>query len=171
MFPRYFQQWIDEIEAWQDAVAEWRKFPAATRGPQPRNEGGAPVKKQTPSVLYDAMIAPLTPYAIRGAIWYQGKVNARVGEEYAELLPTLIRSWRDAWGEPDLPFYFVRLSNFDTGDAEGWAAIRQAMLEAWQAMSHTGMAVTSGVGSDRRIHPKQKRVVAERLARFALRDT
>lgn len=128
----------------------------------------------SPTVLYGGMIAPLTPYAIRGVIWYQGESNAVAAHLYRTLFPTLIRDWRRAWGRPDLPFLYVQLANYQQrnpqpGDS-AWAELRDAQLLAL-AMPATGMAVAIDLGDANDIHPRNKKDVGHRLARWALADT
>ena len=126
-----------------------------------------------PGGLFNGMIAPLVPYAVRGVIWYQGEGNAGRARQYRKLLPTLIRSWRSAWREDDLPFLVVQLPNFGKRRAEPseseWAELREAQL-ATLAVPHTGLAVTIDVGEEGNVHPRNKRPVGQRLARWALGD-
>ena len=127
-----------------------------------------------PSVLYNAMIAPLVPYAIRGAIWYQGESNAGRAYQYRTLMPTMIRSWRDAWGQGDFPFYMVQLANFMAIQPEpvesAWAELREAQTLTLDAEPNTGMACIIDIGAAFDIHPKDKYNVARRLARIALAE-
>ena len=129
--------------------------------------------QNNPSVLYNAMLAPLVPFAIRGAIWYQGESNAGRAYQYRTLFPTMIRDWRRAWGSV-FPFYFVQLPNWRARKAEpdesDWAELREA-----QAMTlrepQTGMAITIDVGDELDLHPKNKLPVGRRLAQWALANT
>ena len=124
-----------------------------------------------PSVLYNGMIAPLTPFAIRGAIWYQGEANRPRPIQYQTLFPALIRDWRELWGRGDFPFYFVQIAPFryqgDTGDA---AALRDAQRRTL-SVPNTGMAVTMDIGNPNDIHPRNKQDVGHRLALWALAKT
>jgi sialate O-acetylesterase len=120
------------------------------------------------------MLAPLFPYAIRGAVWYQGESNAGRAYQYRTLFPAMIRDWRAAWGEGDFPFYFVQLANWkarpeDSIDSE-WAELREAQTLTLKA-PNTGMAVTIDIGNPDDIHPRNKLDVGLRLARWALADT
>jgi sialate O-acetylesterase len=139
-----------------------------------RPEPSGPNSQNSPAVLYNAMIAPLTPYGIRGAIWYQGEANAGRAYQYRTLFPTMIRDWRRAWGEGDFPFFFVQLANWqplrpDPGESE-WAELREAqtltLLEP-----QTGMAVIIDIGDTNDIHPRNKLDVGHRLAAWALAST
>ena len=119
-------------------------------------------------LLYDGMIAPLQPYAIRGVIWYQGEFNVERAKEYQTLFPTVIRSWRDGWGQGDFPFLFVQLAPFkkivtEPGDSS-MAELREAQLMTSLTCPDTAMAVITDYGSPDDIHPKQKEPVAHRLA-------
>ncbi len=127
-----------------------------------------------PSVLYNAMVAPLLPLRFRGVIWYQGESNANTAAQamqYRELFPALIRSWRSRNGQ-DFPFLFVQLSSFGPLQPEpgrsNWALLREAQLRTL-ALPHTGMAVSIDVGDPGDIHPKKKKAVGHRLADEALR--
>lgn len=113
-----------------------------------------------PTVLYNAMIAPLVPYAIRGATFYQGEANAGRPKQYRTLLPAMIADWRRRWGEGDFPFLFVQIAPFKEQPPE----IREAQLIAWQKTKNTAMAVTIDVGDAEDIHPANKAPVGARLA-------
>jgi sialate O-acetylesterase len=125
-----------------------------------------------PTVLYNGMIAPLAPMAIRGAIWYQGETNAGRGAQYRRLLPAMIADWRRTFGQGDFPFYIVSLANFmrrdpNPGD-DNWAELREAQALTAQTVPKSGLAVTIDVGDAADIHPKDKKTVGERLAANAL---
>jgi sialate O-acetylesterase len=120
-----------------------------------------------PGALYNAMIAPFTPFAIRGAIWYQGESNTNDPELYSRTFPAMVRDWRRAWGQGEFPFYFVQLASF-VGNA-GWPGLREAQTMTLE-LPNTGMAVTLDIGDTRDIHPKNKQEVGRRLALWALRD-
>ncbi len=117
------------------------------------------------------MIAPLIPYAIKGAIWYQGESNAGQAYRYRTLFPTMIQNWRDDWKEGDFTFLFVQLAPWtargDKSDST-WAELREAQLRTTQNLKNTGMAVITDVGDAVDIHPKKKEPVGARLARAAL---
>jgi sialate O-acetylesterase len=129
--------------------------------------------QNNPSVLYNAMIAPLVPFAIRGAIWYQGESNAGRAFQYRTLFPIMIRNWRSAWGH-DFPFYFVQLANWHANKAEpdesDWAELREAQTMTLRE-PQTGMAVTIDIGDENDIHPRNKVDVGRRLAAWALFGT
>lgn len=121
-----------------------------------------------PSVLYNAMVNPLVPYAIKGAIWYQGEANANKAYKYRTLFPTMIKSWRDAWGEGNFPFLFVQLAPYMKIQPEpqesNWAELREAQLFTTNTCPNTAMAVITDVGNPDDIHPTQKEPVGARLA-------
>jgi hypothetical protein len=119
--------------------------------------------------LFNGMIAPLIPYALRGAIWYQGESNCSTLERatlYKIQLPALIEDWRGRWGS-DFPFAWVQLPNFSREDFR--PQVREAMLQSLRLKS-TGMAITIDVGESGDQHPKNKRDVGQRLAYWALGD-
>jgi len=123
------------------------------RMPDPTGGSGAP------TALFNGMIAPLIPYAIKGTIWYQGEANGGRGAEYRVLFPRLIQDWRKRWAEGDFPFLFVQLPNYN----QAWGMLREAQLSTL-SMPKTGMAVTIDLGTVGNIHPPYKREVAHRLA-------
>jgi sialate O-acetylesterase len=127
------------------------------------------------TVLYNAMIAPLVPFGIKGAIWYQGEANAGRAAEYRRLLPALIGDWRRRFGVGDFPFGIVQLANWlepqKAPSEGGWAEIRESQLLASQSVPDTGLAVAIDVGEAKNIHPKDKQTVSHRLALWALGTT
>ena len=130
--------------------------------------------ERPPSGLYEAMIAPLEKYRIRGAIWYQGESNTWHAHQYQELLPALIRGWRKGWNEGDFPFLIVQLPNQGRSPELGdsiWAELREAQLMTVKKVPNTGLAVTIDVGEENNLHPPNKAPVGERLALWALGTT
>lgn len=115
--------------------------------------------------LYNGMLHPLIPYAIRGAIWYQGESNANEAWHYRTLFPAMIKCWRDQWGQGDFPFLFVQLAPYNKGIKEGiWPELREAQLMTTAKSPNTAMAVITDVGEETNIHPTKKQPVGERLA-------
>jgi sialate O-acetylesterase len=117
------------------------------------------------------MIAPLTPYAIRGVIWYQGEANVDRAYQYRTLFPLMIRDWRRCWGQGNFPFLFVQLANYRGAPPSepvesAWAELREAQLMALSS-PQTGMAVAIDLGKAETIHPKNKQDVGRRLAQIA----
>lgn len=165
--PEALAKYEKDLEAWK---AEAEKLKA--EGKQPPQPPRAPVdpsaNPQRPTGLFNAMINPLVPYAIRGAIWYQGESNASRAYQYADLFPAMIEDWRDRWGQGDLPFLFVQLAPFMNIKKEpsdsAWAELREAQRLAVGRLRNVAMAVITDVGEEKDIHPKRKKEVADRLA-------
>jgi len=150
---------------------EWRYLvgtPASKLPPLPSTVG---LDKNTPTVLFNGMIAPMIPFGMRGVIWYQGESNRLRPAQYQQLFPALIGQWRGDWGLGDFPFYFVQIAPFRYGDDQGEAAeLREAQLMAL-GTPHTGMVVTTDIGNPHDIHPRNKQEVGRRLALWALART
>ena len=126
-----------------------------------------------PAGLFNAMINPLLPYALRGILWYQGESNAVRPTEYHRLFASLITTWRAHFGQGDLPFYWVQISAYQAPPAlggGGWAALREAQAQALD-LPQTGMAVTVDIGDPKNIHPANKQEVGRRLALIAKANT
>jgi sialate O-acetylesterase len=125
-----------------------------------------------PAVLYNGMVAPVAPLAITGAIWYQGEANASHASQYRSLLPAMIADWRKTFGQGDFPFYIVSLPAFmqhktSPGD-DWWAELREAQDLTARTVPNSALAVTIDTGEANDIHPKDKKIVGERLALCAL---
>jgi sialate O-acetylesterase len=138
--------------------------------PRPHLPNG-PGNPTSPAELYNGMIAPLIPFRIKGAIWYQGESNVGGSALYVHLFTDLIQDWRKRWGEGNFPFYYVQLANYlakqTAPEESAWANLREAQAKA-QGLPNTGMAVTIDLGEVGSIHPKNKREVGKRLALWAL---
>jgi sialate O-acetylesterase len=169
--------WTKYLASMEDWLAQTRQSLAAGRQPTPApatpgfNDGGQP------TAIYNAMVAPLAPYGIRGAIWYQGESNGNEGVEYFHKMQALINGWRSVWNQGEdspLYFYFVQLANWQqpsdnpAGD-DGWTRVRDAQTQSL-SIPHTGMAVAIDIGQANDIHPRNKQDVGKRLALWALRD-
>jgi sialate O-acetylesterase len=132
------------------------------------NDNGLPGKYNSPTALYNGMIYPLIPYAIRGAIWYQGESNDVQRESYSVLLTALIEGWRKAWGRGDFPFLIVQLANYRDRRPEptdcDWAHFRAGQARVAREVKNTGLIVTIDIGAAATIHPKNKQAVGHRLA-------
>ncbi|MBI1853565.1 MAG: hypothetical protein HYR85_24780 [Planctomycetes bacterium] len=152
-------------------AGSWRYRAGASMaqlGPRPRQESMGP---NTPTALYNGMIAPLVPFGIRGAIWYQGEANVSEAHLYRRLFPAMIADWRASFGRGDFPFYFVQIAPFAYDDDRGEAAeLREAQAMA-TSVANTGMAVTLDIGNPTNIHPSNKQEVGRRLALPALANT
>ncbi len=164
------------VELYQQQLHEWEAAAAAARAkgeslpPEPRQPVVIPGGRFMPAGLYNGMVHPFFPMAIRGILWYQGESNAGHHEAHAELFPTMIEQWREAFGQGDLPFYFVQLANFIVrrdSTEETWAFLRESQLEAL-ALPNTGVAIAVDVGNPTDVHPGNKQAVGNRLARLAL---
>ena len=158
----------DILDAYQATMATIEKQ-------ETKNRKGARVPWK-PTELYNGMIAPLIPYAINGAIWYQGESNAGRAHQYRSLFADMIRNWRKDWGQGDFAFLEVQLAPYDKvkkrsfeditatpGDSD-WAELREAQLLATKELKNVGMAVITDVGEKDDIHPKKKEPVGARLA-------
>ncbi len=153
-------------ETYEKALAQWYKN--GCPGEPPQNYSSRP--QNLPCALDNGMTHPLQPFAIRGAIWYQGEGDAGIVEEYRTLFASLVASWRDRWNDPKLPVYYVQLPNF-IKPPPSWAPFRQMQLELLDAIPNIGMAITIDVGDPNDIHPGNKYDVGQRLARLALHHT
>jgi sialate O-acetylesterase len=135
--------------------------------PRDRSAGGGIAAQNQPSALFNAMIAPVTDYAIKGILWYQGESNTDRAEEYRRLLPALVSDWRGQWKQGDVPFLYVQLPNFMEAtyspSESQWAMLREAQLNALN-IPNTGMAVAIDLGEWNDIHPGNKKPIGERLA-------
>jgi sialate O-acetylesterase len=147
------------------ALANFRasvtKAPPAAPGAQVKATPPAdPAKHHNrPACLYNGMIAPLVPFALRGVIWYQGESNRSRPDRYTHLFSSLIGSWRQAWGLGEFPFLFVQLAPRDLYPPE----LREAQLQTWQQVSNTAMAVITDWGLAHDSHPRNKEPVGDRL--------
>ncbi len=128
--------------------------------------------QQTPTVLYNAMIAPMAGYAIKGGLWYQGESNRNEPKEYEKLMSGLIENWLARWGIGDFSFYYCQIAPFDYGPGGlNSAFLREAQLKASTAIPNIGMASLMDVGEKHNIHPADKEAAGERLAYLALAKT
>ncbi|WP_347329829.1 sialate O-acetylesterase [Marinimicrobium locisalis] len=146
-----------------DLTGQWR----VKQGAQLDSLASQTFIRWKPMGLYNGMIAPLTDYALKGVIWYQGESNVGRAQEYADLFPAVIEDWRNQWDQPKQPFLFVQLANYleakgSPQDSE-WARLREAQEQAL-TLPETGMAVAIDVGEWNDIHPLNKEAVGERLA-------
>jgi sialate O-acetylesterase len=120
------------------------------------------------------MIAPLMPFTIKGAIWYQGESNEARAEQYNILLPTMIRAWRERWGEGNFPFGIIQLPNYrrpsDAPEEAAWSFIREAQRRTVENVPNTGLIVTIDIGEANDIHPKNKLDVGRRMMVWALKE-
>jgi len=160
----YTQELISWLSAAEKAHVEGGQIPGEPDKPR------SPSGPRTPSRLYNAMIAPLVPYGIRGAIWYQGESNTGRAWQYRKLFPAMIENWRNDWGQGDFPFYYVQIAPFKYGKEFIGVELREAQLKAL-SVPNTGMAVITDIGNINDIHPKNKQDVGKRLALWAMAKT
>lgn len=166
-YPEALKRYENALAQWKKQAAEARKEGKRRRGRAPRPPMG-PNHPKRPGGLYYAMICPLQPFAVRGAIWYQGEANAGRAYQYRTLLPTMIECWREDWGQGDFPFLIVQLAPFmkivDEPAESAWAELREAQMIVMQCVPNTATAVITDVGEENDIHPKKKQPVGDRLA-------
>lgn len=150
------------VESWIDAETlsayDHLTFRAATQD-QP--------ERRTPSLMFNGMLHPFLGYGIRGMLWYQGESNRSRPDEYLVLFPAMVETWREQWGIGEFPFYFVQIAPKDWEDGNS-AFLREAQLRSMTSHPNMGMAVTLDIGECDQIHPAEKRIVADRLAYWAL---
>jgi sialate O-acetylesterase len=157
------------LPIWSDALKAWRAAHPTPETPIPGMPAprGGPEDPHRPASLWNAMIAPLTPFAIRGVLWYQGETNALRAWDYQRLMAAMIQDWRRAWNRGDLPFLFVQLANFrpnpPSPGASWWAEVREAQ-RLTLGLPNTGMASAIDIGNPLDIHPLNKQEVGRRLA-------
>ncbi len=181
---------VDRTKVWQaerekvrvdyaEAIRKWRedqdkaKAPGARPSPSP----GVPDALRDyriASSIYDGMIEPLMPFSIKGAIWYQGESNEARAEQYGLLMPTMIRAWRERWGQGDFPFGIIQLPNYRAVKSEpeesAWSFIREAQRLTAINTPNTGLIVTIDIGEASDIHPKNKIDVGKRMLAWSLKD-
>ncbi|MCL5019293.1 MAG: sialate O-acetylesterase [Patescibacteria group bacterium] len=173
-YPWAKEEYEKRIADWQQS-AKKAELEGKTVLPKPWIPPLGPEHHHRPSGLYNGMIAPLIPFAIKGVIWYQGEADAPQGYLYRTLFPAMIRDWRESWGQGDFPFLYAQLANFNSNvhlyrqeipsepSDDYWAELREAQLMTL-ALPKTGMAVTIDIGEADNIHPRNKQEVGYRLA-------
>ena len=185
-FPKANAEYLKRLEKWKtENIPEGKTFkdlPAKVRRKMPRSPL-EPTSKKRPSRLYNAMIAPIHAFPIKGAIWYQGEGNTRGVDalendrvaQYQFLLPDMIKSWRQKWGVDNFPFYWVQLAPFhkisSTPEDTPWARMREVMDEIQKTVPNGGMACIIDGGSQKDIHPPYKEFAGSRLALLARKHT
>ena len=164
---------VDEPASHVALAGEWRYAREQDWGVRTPPALG-PGSPNSPYTLFDSRLAPLIPYSLRGVIWYQGESNVDEAPLYRRMLPQMVRDWRRAFGQGDFPFIQVQLANYTLPNPEpgpsAWAEIREAQAKAL-AEPGVGLVVSIDVGDTNDIHPRNKRPVGERLARWALVET
>jgi sialate O-acetylesterase len=162
-YAKVYDTWKQQMA---EAVAQSKPIPSEQRPNHPL------LGQNRPANMYNSRVAPLVPFAIRGAIWYQGESNAGRAYQYREMFPLMISTWREAWGQGDFPFYWVQLADFMAEQPEpkesAWAELREAQTLTLDKLENVGQAVIIDVGDGKDIHPINKQTVGDRLARWAL---
>ena len=166
-----FVSWGQVTEREEDALlrdkSEQRQRAEAKAAgkPEPQFPWHPQLLSWGPGMLWNGMIAPLTPFPIRGVIWYQGESNSALARAplYSRVFGTMIEDWRHEWGAGDFPFLFVQISNFKSSASEDWAELREQQLKTL-ALNNTAMAVTIDIGNPDNVHPTDKVDVGLRLA-------
>lgn len=129
------------------------------------------------TALFNAMIHPLIPFAIKGVLWYQGEANRENPEDYKGLFPAMVKDWRLRWGIGDFPFYYVQIAPYNYGDNNAFQTVdnssfmREAQLQCLELIPNSGIAITIDIGDEYCIHPPKKKEVADRLLYNALNQT
>ncbi len=164
---------IGKTETWLDKTKKLLTEPGTVE-PMPAMPPGLEslTKNSDPCALFNAMIHPLVPFGIRGALWYQGESNHFDGKLYTDKMLALIEGWRKIWGEGPFPFYYVQIAPYKYGEEEpGVIPVFWEAQAAAQAITNTGMVVINDIGNINDIHPKNKKEVGRRLALQALAKT
>lgn len=156
----------ESLKSWNEATAQAKQAgqplppKPAPSSPQPKAPAGPEGGQGDPASLFNGMLAPVIPYGIKGAIWYQGESNAKQSKQYRTLFPAMIADWRARWKQGDFPFLFVQIAPFNGQPPE----IREAQFLTLAKVKNTAMAVTTDVGNATDIHPTRKEPVGQRLA-------
>ena len=169
-----YLKYVTELATWipqaKSSLGQRQPLPPKPEAPAWRFGGN----QQDSSFIYNGVIAPILPLAVKGVIWYQGESNGGESrEEYGAKMKALIGGWRTVFDQENLPFYFVQLANLNTSDpnrpegGKGYARVRQAQFDSLY-IPHTGMAVAIDIGEAKDIHPRNKLDVGKRLSRWAL---
>lgn len=158
---------------YRETLEQWKKDSTKSKKPaEPQTLYYFNRPWREPAVLFNGMIEPVIPFAIKGVLWYQGESNVAYADEYYHLFSEMIHSWRNNWKEKghtkDIPFYFVQIAPNGYNDLDAAARLREAQQQVADKISNTAMAVTADVGNMGDIHPIKKREVGDRLARIAL---
>jgi sialate O-acetylesterase len=170
-YPKAKENFPNVLKKWEEAAAK-----AKAEGKQAPNKPRPPSEPEKdswkPAGLFNAMLNPIIPFRIKGAIWYQGESNAGRAYQYRTLFATMIEDWRKHWNQGEFPFLWVQLANFmgkktEPGDS-AWAELREAQQYAL-ALPHTGTGLAIDIGEEKDIHPKNKQDVGKRLALGALK--
>jgi len=183
-FARYVQEVLDVpvgiiVSSWGGSIVEsWMSREAIEPFKEVNlsildNDSVVKAPNSTPCVLYNAKIAPLTNFTIKGMLWYQGESNRKNADLYAKLMPAFVKDLRAKWNVGEFPFYFVQIApfNYEGADSTSAARLREVQLQNMNDIPNSGMAITMDIGHPKFIHPVDKETVGERLALWALGAT
>ncbi len=156
------------------AIETWMTTEAidATPGIDHKLAKSREADNQAPQLLYNGMILPIRNFTAKGFIWYQGEANRSNAADYKNLMVSMVKLWREVWGNPDMPFYYVQLApyNYNGADLRSMAVVVESQYGAMQEIPHSGIAATTDIGNATCIHPSQKEKVGTRLAYLALQN-
>jgi len=167
------------VVQWQNDVATWKSLPAEERAKWPvvvkwwkkiRPPYGYPGNPDAPAWLFNALVNPLIPFAMKGVIWYQGESNVPLGKEYAKLFPALIKDWRTRWGQGNFPFYFVQIVPCREFVEFNLPDLWMSQYKTAQTVANCGMVSPMDIGDLEDPHPRRKEPVGQRLAALALAE-
>ena len=177
---------LDVDDDYQPTLERWEKMEEQFKTLSEKSELSDEEQKQLenlrrslrgngrPANIYHGVLQSHLGYGIRGAIWYQGESNASRAYQYRSLFPMMIKNWRDEWGQGDFPFYWVQLADFmeekEAPSESSWAELREAQTMTMEKLPNTGEAVIIDAGEGYDIHPRNKAIVGQRLARWALKN-
>lgn len=169
------------LATYEERVRQWKATAVeGNRRNRRRSRREPPFPKPTnplegqhrPANLYNGVLRPIMGYGIRGVIWYQGESNTERAYQYRHLFPLMVQQWRDEWNQGSFPFYWVQLANYKARSADpsesAWAELREAQSKTRRVLPNTGEVVTIDIGEADDIHPRNKREVGQRLARWTL---
>jgi sialate O-acetylesterase len=171
------EDYAPTLERWQGIVERFEELSSKAELSEENSSELDELKgqiggNQRPANIYNGVLKSHLGYGIQGVIWYQGEANASRAYQYRDLFPMMIQNWRDEWGEGDFPFYWVQLADFmaekeEPSESE-WAELREAQTMTLDKLSNVGQAVIIDVGEGKDIHPRNKLIPGQRLARWAL---
>lgn len=180
LLKKRLNDWDEKVEQakYQQSLTDWEKDnkDAKKKSKKPKGPEAPAQDKQAYGTLYNGMVHPLVPYAIKGAIWYQGESNSKNSpEKYSLHLNSLVTGWRSAWGQEKFYFYWCQLANYrqpnetPVGDDDTWAVVQNEQRKAL-TLPDSGMAVLNDIGEARDIHPKNKIDAGKRLSLWAFKQ-
>jgi sialate O-acetylesterase len=170
--PQVRAEYEEKMNQWREVAAKAKA--SGARVPGAPREPDALRAYRIAGSIYNGMIGPLIPFTIRGVLWYQGESNEERAQQYGILLPTMIRAWRERWGQGNFPFGIVQLPSYRDSHSEPadepWSHLREAQRRTALNTHKAGLIVTIDIGEAHDIHPKNKLEVGKRMSRWALVD-